>query len=168
MYIYIFCNIHEVSHNCFVNFRYCFEFARSRGYELFAPFNFSKNESFASMPRDDGDRHQIQRHSESRFRKRIDSLPRRGRNDRSLFSGIYTEDLGGSISSRCGSIVIEIRGPTRGSSYAIVVLLEFPTIRKFPFNGKISRISNVCLHVLVAIAIPVYMPDGFLQEEESD
>lgn len=41
-------------------------------------------------------------------------------------------------------------------------------IRKFPFDGKMSRISNVYLHVLVAIAIPGYVPDGFLQEEESD
>ncbi|KYQ55834.1 hypothetical protein ALC60_05115 [Trachymyrmex zeteki] len=39
---------------------------------------------------------------------------------------------------------------------------------KFPFDGKMSRISNVYLHVLVAIAIPGYVPDGFLQEEESD
>lgn len=57
--------------------------------------------------------------------RRIDSLPPREDGTIVRYSAGSTEDLGGSTPSRCGSIAIEARGPTRGSSSAIVVLLEF-------------------------------------------
>jgi len=95
------------------------------------------------MSRDDEDRHQVQRHSDSRFYKRIDSFFWRRQNDRLLFLGIYRG------SRRIYVIWLEAWGRTRGSSSAIVVLLEFAPIRRFLFDVKTSRFSNI----LAAVAI---------------
>jgi len=88
-----------------------------------------------SMSRDDEDRHQIQRDSDSRFHKRIDSFFWRGQNERSLLVEIYRG------SRRIYTIWIEAWGRTRGSSSAIVVLLEFAPIHRCRCSRNICRIN---------------------------